>query len=610
MTRTLFPFAAIIAQAELKHALLLTVINPRIGGVLIRGERGTAKSTVVRALDELLPGPLRTLALSASEENVLGGLDLERTLADGSPVYKPGLLAEADGGIVYVDEINLLDEHLANLVLDASSSGVIRLEREGLSVQAASDFALVGTMNPEEGPLAAQLTDRFGLCVDVVGESQLTDRMEIIARRLAFDAAPRTFRESYAEEQKALSDRLSEARKRIDQVQLPDSVSEYAAELAGAAMVAGHRADLTIALAAQANAAWAGRSLTTIADVDAVAEMALRHRRRGLDAANPQQPSASPPPSELSDEAAHAEQPAHDAAADQLAQVGEPFAVRTLSQVVDRVPRSGRGRRSQSLAADARGHVIGWRPTSEPLDLAVAATLRAAAPHQIRRRALAQQRRDSRADLAILIEPSDWQRRKRTRKTSSVVVLVVDASGSMGARNRMVASKGAVLSLLLDAYVKRDQVALVSFRGEDAQVLVPATSSIELARDRLRELPTGGRTPLSAGLLIAVQTVQPILLKDPHARPLIVVVTDGRGNVNLAGEVSRGATDEAIALAARLSADSRISWVVVDTEPGVTARGRSMDLARALGAHHFSIDQLRADQLVNVVNSVRDEQES
>lgn len=619
----LFPFSAIVGQPTMRLALLLVAIQPRIGGVLIRGEKGTAKSTVVRALARALPtGRMRTLALSATEDRLVGGLDLEATLTTGSPVFQPGLLSDADGGIVYVDEVNLLDDHLANLVLDAAASGVVTTEREGFSVSMPSRFALVGTMNPEEGQLGAQLLDRFGLCVDVVAEHGLEERIEILRRRLAHDANPAEFIDSWAQQEASLAQRLAAARTAVGEVEVPAHIVSSIAGRCREAGTAGHRADLALTLAAQAHAAWQGRVVVTEEDVELVAELALVHRRRDQEPPDPppppsptppaEDPSREEPPETDNEQPDPPEEPeiGPDPSEELVSEIGASFKVRPLISTQDRVARSSSGRRRLTISADQRGHQIGSRLSAHPEDLALDATLRAAAVHQ-RRRRLGLAPGDGREHLAILVERGDWRRRVRMRRTGSVVVLVVDASASMGARNRMVASKGAVLSLLLDAYVKRDQVALVSFRRAGAEVLVPPTSSVEMAERRLREMPTGGRTPLASGLMAAHEVVRPLLLKDPAIRPMVVVVTDGRGNVGLDGTVSRNATDEAIRIATRLRAEQRISWVIVDTEPtGVMSRGRAGDLAKALGAERFTIENLRADDLVQIVNTSQNRQEN
>ena len=622
----LFPFTAVVGQPQMRLALLLVAIEPAIGGVLIQGAKGTAKSTIVRSLAALLPsGRLRTLALGATEDRLVGGLDLEGTLTGGSPRFQPGLLAEADGGVLYVDEVNLLEDHLVDLVLDAAARGLVTVEREGFSRTQPARFALVGTMNPEEGALRPQLLDRFGLCVEVTGAWDVDERVEIMTRRLAFDADPTGFAASWAEPERDLAGRLRQAREAVPGVVLGRGLSEQIAELAMDAQAAGHRAELVMGRAARAHAAWCGRSEVAEEDVEAVAELVLTHRRRhAAPAPQPQASTGEPPPeqpgggeqptaatpspprsSEPSPEAA--EQSAGRSAPEQVAGVGEVFTVRPLDLGVTRRGRSGSGRRTTTLSDDVRGRYIRSQPTSKPVDLALDATLRAGAVHQRSRQRRAAELGDPRRDLAVIIEPGDWRRKVRIRQAGSLVVLCVDASGSMGARGRMVAGKGAVLSLLLDAYVRRDQVSLVSFRGTGAQVLVEPTSSIEIAERQLRELPVGGRTPLAAGLVQVAELLRRCLMRDPALHPLVIVVTDGRGNIDLAGRASRFASAEAVQVAEQLARDNRVTWVVVDTEPaGPMSRGHSVELATALGARRFAIEQLRADDLVSVVHDSRD----
>lgn len=600
-----FPFAAVVGQPEMRLALLLLAVDPGIGGVLIRGEKGTAKSTMVRSLAALLPsGRFRTLALGATEDRLVGGLELESTLASGQARFMPGLLAEADGGVLYVDEVNLLADHLVDLVLDAAASGVVRAEREGLSRSREARFALVGTMNPEEGGLRPQLLDRFGMCVDVTSCHDIALRVEIMTRRLAFDADPQGFAASWHPAEQQLVERLSRAREVLLQVVLPDEVVAEIAAVAAASGAAGHRAELVLSRAARAHASWQGRSTVGSEDVAAVAELVLRHRRRDLPP--PVEPSPPPPNPEPSrdPEGERDLSRVGEPAPDEVAPIGEVFQVRALR------PRQGgaggSGRRSVVEELAGRGHFVRARSTGVPVDLALDATLRAAAPLQRGRRArLAAE--DPRRELAILLESGDWRRKVRLRPTGSLVVLCVDASGSMGARNRMVASKGAVLSLLLDAYVRRDRVALLSFRGSGAQLLVPPTSSIEVAQRQLGQLPVGGRTPLGHGLVATARLVEQALRKDPALRPLVIVVTDGRGNVDLAGQVSRGAAAEVTQLAVRLGRDQRVTWVVVD--PGSQGRGqgrsRGQGLAAALGAELFALEELRADDLVALARGRR-----
>lgn len=657
----------------MRLALILSAIQPRIGGVLLRGEKGTAKSTAVRALACLLPGeaPLRTLPLGATEDRLAGGLDLARSVAAGRAVFSPGLLAAVDCGVLYVDEVNLLDDHLVDLVLDAAASGVNRVEREGLSTTHPARFALVGTMNPEEGALRPQLLDRFGLCVEIVAERDVPLRAELLRRRAAYDADPFGFAGRWQAEQDVLRHRLARARTEVAGVRLGPAVAGTVAELCRSAHVAGHRADLVLAEAARAHAAWHGRGEAAVADVLAVAELALVHRRRDALPAPPSAPQPPDPPEQApeddttqdagsdgpqDDSADGPDTPPESAADDPAPQdsatpeagtdqpgpsdhaglvgpdgaqteasddlpdeggpvdgqlptpvPGDPFRVRSLEPDTDRKARRGSGRRHRSRSADRRGRYVRSRPTDRADDLALDATLRAAAVHQRARRAAQQaDYRDCSEDgsvpaPSVLVRRSDWQAKVREHRTGSCILFVVDASGSMGARGRMVASKGAVLSLLLDAYQKRDKVALITFRRRDAEVLLPPTASIDIANRLLEEMPVGGRTPLAAGLVAAADLVEPLLRREPLLRPMVILISDGRANAALDLPDAQ-AHSQALDYARHLAQDRRVSWVVVDTEdPRALRLGLAKDLAAALNAPCYAIDDLHADDLVGLV---------
>lgn len=654
-----YPFSALVGQDDVKLALILTTIDPSIGGVLLTGEKGTAKSTAVRALADVMPGkvPVRTLPLGATEDRVAGGLDLEASITQGRSVFAPGLLADVDGGVLYIDEVNLLADHLGDLVLDVASTGVNVVEREGFSVRHNTQFVLIGTMNPEEGEVRPQLLDRFGVCVQVKAELDPQQRVELLRRRLAFDADPEGFAQQWADGNAQVTAQIRQARALLPHVVCEQAERRRISTLATEAFVAGLRADIVWTKAARAHAAWQGRDGVGMADVMAVAEFVLRHRRR--DAAPPAPPApAEPTPDETAgesppdDPAAHGEDPEPqseqvpaeqlepndpDAATDELQdesspphesrddladpgqqsiedsetaaaqqsspgaevevhQVGESFSVRNLTPVGDRTARAGAGRRMQSMSRTKRGRYVRARKTTMADDLAIDATLRAAAPHQVVRR---HQRGTN--NVAVHVDRVDWHRKVRQHHTSTCIVFVVDASGSMGARSRMVATKGAVLSLLLDAYQKRDKVAMVTFRRQQADVVLPPTSSVDIAGNILRDLAVGGRTPLASGLVAAAELIEPLLHRDPTVRPLVVVLSDGRGNVRLDGSKGDGVAD-ALGAATKLSHDKRLTWVVVDTEDTTKiSLGLAKPLAEALGANYYNIDELRATDLVRLV---------
>ncbi|WP_432112105.1 putative cobaltochelatase [Streptomyces sp. YPW6] len=672
---TPYPFTAIVGQDDLRLGLLLNAVSPAVGGVLVRGEKGTAKSTAVRALAALMPeisvvpgcrfscdpgspdpacpdGPhaqaagvsraARTVELpvGASEDRLVGALDIERALSEGVKAFEPGLLADAHRGILYVDEVNLLHDHLVDLLLDAAAMGASYVEREGVSVRHAARFLLVGTMNPEEGELRPQLLDRFGLTVEVSASRDTDERVEVVRRRLAYDDDPEGFAARWAEEEGALRERIAAARVLLPRVALSDGVLRQIAATCAAFEVDGMRADIVMARTATALAAWAGREEVTADDVRQAALLALPHRRRRnpfdapgldedkldrtLDEADGDQgqdtdggdddpdpgpdgggdggggggvpPQAdgedrTPPRGPADDTPSPAPEGAPDAPGrtaggeQRPVAAAEPFRTKVLS--VPGLGEGAAGRRSR--ARTEHGRTTGARrPEGALTKLHLAATVQAAAPHQ---------RVRGRSGRGLVVRRDDLRQATREGREGNLVLFVVDASGSMAARQRMSAVKGAVLSLLLDAYQRRDKVGLVTFRGREADVALPPTSSVDAAAARLESLPTGGRTPLAAGLLKAHDVLRVERLRDPSRRPLLVVVTDGRATggpepVALAGR------------AARLHRAEGTASVVVDCESGYVRLGLAEELARDLGGAAVTLDELRADSIAGLVKDV------
>ncbi|MFE6804850.1 putative cobaltochelatase [Streptomyces sp. NPDC057681] len=678
---TPYPFTALVGQDDLRLALLLNAVSPAVGGVLVRGEKGTAKSTAVRALSALMPevevvagcrfscapgapdpacpdGPHETgpgtsraarmveLPVGASEDRLVGALDIERALAEGVKAFEPGLLADAHRGILYVDEVNLLHDHLVDLLLDAAAMGASYVEREGVSVRHAARFLLVGTMNPEEGELRPQLLDRFGLTVEVAASREPDQRVEVVKRRLAYDDDPEGFAGKWEQEESAVRARIVAARDLLPSVRLGDAALRQIAATCAAFEVDGMRADIVMARTATALAAWAGRTDVLAEDVRQAALLALPHRRRrnpfdapGLDedklddtleefggqddepdpdgdgdgdgdgggdgpgGGGGQPPQDAPEgngPDAGDDQAAdipaqgepsdRGEQKAPAGGGEQAAaRASEPFRTKMLS--VPGLGEGAAGRRSR--ARTEHGRTTGARrPRGALTKLHLAATVQAAAPHQ---------RARGRSGPGLVVRRDDLRQATREGREGNLVLFVVDASGSMAARQRMSAVKGAVLSLLLDAYQRRDKVGLVTFRGSSADVALPPTSSVDAAAVRLESLPTGGRTPLSAGLLKAHDVLRVERLRDPARRPLVVVVTDGRATggpepVALAGR------------AARLLAAEGTASVVVDCESGPVRLGLAGQLAGELGGTAVTLDELRADSIAGLVKEVRQTQ--
>ncbi|MET8972993.1 putative cobaltochelatase [Streptomyces hydrogenans] len=669
---TRYPFTAVVGMDDLRLALLLNAVSPSVGGVLVRGEKGTAKSTAVRALAELLPevavvagcrfscdpaspdpgcpdGPhgdggadarparMVELPVGASEDRLVGSLDIEKALADGVKAFEPGLLAAAHRGILYVDEVNLLSDHLIDHLLDAAAMGASHVEREGVSVRHAARFLLVGTMNPEEGELRPQLLDRFGLTVEVAASRVPEERVEVVRRRLAFEDDPAGFAERWAGEEAALRERIVAARELLPKVALGDAVLLQIAATCAAFEVDGMRADIVMARTATALAAWAGREEVTSEDVRQAALLALPHRRRRnpfdapgmdedkldetLERFKGEEPEDDPDPEQGPDgpgdggpggggvppqggegpapetdgvpEEAPAQAPEHTPASRgaggerAAVKAAEPFRTKMLS--VPGLGDGAAGRRSR--ARTEHGRTTGaTRPRGALTKLHLSATVRAAAPHQ---------RARGRSGAGLVVRRDDLRQAVREGREGNLVLFVVDASGSMAARKRMGAVKGAVLSLLLDAYQRRDKVGLITFRGRAAELALPPTSSVDAAAARLEELPTGGRTPLSAGLLRAHDVLRVERLRDPSRRPLLVVVTDGRATGGGPDPVGLAAR------AARLHAADGTASVVVDCEAGPVRLGLAGDLARHLGGTAVTLDELRADAIAGLVREAQ-----
>jgi magnesium chelatase subunit D len=648
--RPLYPFSALVGQEAMKLALVLNAVNPRLGGVLIRGQKGTAKSTAARGLAALLPpvevvdgcrfacepraGEPRCpeclarncptdsrerpaafveLPIGATEDRVLGTLDIEKALADGQRQFEPGLLARANRGLLYVDEVNLLPDHLVDTLLDAAAMGTNSVEREGVSFSHPATFVLVGTMNPEEGELRPQLLDRFALAVDVEGMPSTSERAEVVRRRMAFEADAVAFSARWQAAECAEQARIRAARGLLPRVVVDDELLDLIARICTAFEVDGLRADIVIYKTASTLAAYDGRERVTAADVRRAAELALPHRRRRLPFDQPgldrdrlddivrEHSSRSSPPDEPPDTPTYRTDdddegpPPHDspggrnpggAQAEPPEQVFDAAAVSppppspTTGVATRGEPPRRSSRRSRAVVESPRGrHVRSSVRRTGSVD--VLATLRVAAPHQAQRR-----RAD---DERIQLKPEYLRFKVRARPVGGLTVFAVDASRSMAARRRMALAKGAVMSLLQRAYQTRDEVALIAFGGSAAEVLLPPTSSVHLASVRLRALPTGGRTPLALALSRAgALLVQRASTGHRATVPKLVVVSDGRANVALAG-----GDPYADALAqARVLRASGVGAVVVDTEEGAVRLGRARALAVELGAEYVRLSEL------------------
>ncbi|HIE30929.1 MAG TPA: putative cobaltochelatase [Methanosarcinales archaeon] len=677
--RQILSFTAIVGQENMKKALILNAINPRIGGVLIRGEKGTAKSTAVRALAELLPeidvakncpfncnphdpdemcdicydnamngGELETmtrktrvidLPLGCTEDRVVGTLNIERAIKEGIRALEPGILAAANRGILYIDEVNLMDDHVADVLLDSAAMAVNTVEREGISVSHPSRFILVGTMNPEEGELRPQLLDRFGLQANVESIDDVNERVAIVKVAEGFDNDPDGFRKSYDDQQRELAERIVRAKALLPDARISDDLLKTTAEMCIELGVRTHRAEIVITRTAKTIAALDGRTDVTLEDVKEAMELALPHRMRRkpfeppqldtekLDRMMEEKEKEQQNPQEQKEQNEHKHDHEHNHEHEQSQQesqepqeppdgsgerqqsqqqesvfeIGSPIdasIVRPKEKQDRTYRRKTSGRRIPTLAQWNRGrYARHTMPHGRPTDIAVDATIRAAAPHQ----------KDRCSDTGSVISVLDQDIREKIRvgKVSTATLFVVDASGSMGASNRMESAKGALLSLLMDSYQQRDKIGMVAFRGSGADVLLPLSRSVDLAFDRLRELPTGGKTPLSAGLNSGLNLLLAELRRCEETIPIMILISDGRANVPLV-DGDLGIREELWNIAEE-ARSAGIHLVVLDTE----SAGRSFvkmqlgycrDIAERACGRYYSVDDLSSGTVQNIVS--------
>lgn len=619
-----YPFAAVIGQEKVKKALMLNVINPSIGGLLISGEKGTAKSTLVRGLAQLIEDmKVIDVPLNVTEDRLIGTIDIEKAIALGERSFEAGLLKEAHGNILYIDEVNLLSSHIVNSILEASSSGVNLVEREGISFTHPSKFILVGTMNPEEGNLRSQFLDRFGLYLEVKGSSDLGERKEIIKRILKYEENPEEYISNWKKEMDKLLSKILMAKNYLYKVEVSENVMNLAVEISKEANCSGHRAELVIIETAKAIAAFENRKNITVSDIKEAAEMALPHRMREVPTEinepqendekaqeenkdkskednmednteendNPMEEDKSrEKPDEESVDDSLKDENKNENCEDSIDDIGKIFTVKSLNiQPMDRKKRKGSGKRSKTKTDLIQGRYVRYTfPRERIRDIAFDATLRAAAPYQKLR---------EKNGLAIAINKGDFREKIREKRTGSTILFIVDASGSMGAKKRMKAVKGAIVSLLADAYQKRDKIGMIAFRKNKAEVLLNITRSVDLAQKSLKTLPTGGKTPLSAGLSKGYEVLKGAKRKDPEMVPVIVLISDGRANLSFNGG---DAFSEAISMAKKILYED-IQSIVIDTENDFIKLGLAKELAEAMNAKYYKLEELEAGEIANTV---------
>ena len=614
-----------------KEAILLTLVNPFAGGLLLSGEKGSGKSTLVRSARELVDAPWVEIPISVTEDRLFGSIDAEEAIRSGHKKLLPGLIDEADKGIIYMDDVNLLRDDLLSAVLNIREAGGYRLERDGLSEERKTAFTVLAVMNPDSGTLSASSLDRFGLFAEADPSCDEQARQEIIRRVLAFEKDGIAFRAQWQEETEALKKKVEEARNALGNVEVSDAMVQLAAVYTLKAHVAGHRADIYLIEAARAEAALAGRKYVLPKDLEKAAEFVLPHRMRKAEKQQPpedikpeqqeeenrppekepEQPSASetefshppeaqPPQMDTED----ADDSNHEQNEDN-AQMSNPrgqsreriddadlhvnLPPMWIEPSKDRKPKKGSGKRSLTMTDLMQGRYVRAEiPRAKTSDIAFDATLRAAAPYQRARPS---------NGCAVVIRKEDLRSKVREKRTGNIFLFVVDASGSMGARERMKTVKGVIFKILLDAYQKRDRVGMVAFRKKQAEVLLPVTRSVDFAQKKLASMPTGGKTPLAKGLLKAEDVLDMLYRQDANQDPMVILITDGRATspLNKGTNPVTDAMEEAKRIGRR-----HIPVAVIDTESGFIKLGLAKKLAKAMGASYFQVDKISEDQLLHI----------
>jgi magnesium chelatase subunit D len=649
----MLPFPALIGLDAARQALLLLAVDPGLGGVVLAAGVGTGKSTLMRSFARFLgTTTFVELPVGVTEDRLLGGLDLEATLASGTRVHRSGLMAAADGGLLYADNVNLLDDSTTNHILAAFDSRMVRIERDGLSVEEPSTFSLLATYDPNEGQPRRHLMDRVGLIVAPIGKANAPSRAEVVRRNLEANRAMSSHSSkqknnqgshngnaetngysslaSWMQEEQMLIELIEEARDRLPSVQITDEQIEKLAATALVLGVEGHRADIFATRAALASAALADRDCVEEEDLERATRYVLLPRatrapqfEQEEEQQAPPEQTPTPPDQQQDDDDDQQDDQQDEDQEDQPPPPPEELQAiedMILSALDTEIPpdildtpftirRSGRSGSRGSTSGQRGRHIrsVQGEPGQGRLD--VIATLRAAAPWQrIRKKQAKGKRKRSQAGTRrspVHLRAEDLHIKKYRSKAGTLFCFLVDASGSM-ALHRMRQAKGAVNALLQQAYVHRDQVALLSFRGEQADILMPPSQSVELAKRALDVLPTGGGTPLSAALLSAFQVAEQAQSRGIH-RTTLVIITDGKPNVPLNFDPSHSreqrlsdAREEVEKLSGKLRA-AGIGSVVIDTQRNFISRGEAQQLARWLGGSYFYLPQGRGEDIANAV---------
>ncbi|MBO4357513.1 MAG: AAA family ATPase [Candidatus Methanomethylophilaceae archaeon] len=619
-----FPFSAVLGMDDAKRAMQCILVNPNLKTVLIRGGQGSAKTVLARSVANISNKKIINIPVNVSEEQLFGGMDIDATIKEGKPVMQPGLLSRANGNIVYVDDVNLMDQRILMSLLNSVLEGRVVLEREGISSEYATDTILIATMNPSDSDISSHVLDRFDICAYASFPEEEKERSEILKRNMEFQKDPKSFIELYRPDEDALKSNLDRAIKLFPLVTMSDDLIGVSVELAVKVMADGYRGDICMVNTAKAIAALNGRDEVMKKDVEEAAMLCLAHRRNYA-----QEPPPQPPQDQDQDQEDNQEQPPDDdkddheenendeddqPPEDQEEQQQEPpdmdfqqllddmvFEIGDQFRVIDyledrrrKVSKTSakKGRRMMVESSDSSGRYARSRiPSDKTHDIAFDATVRAAAPYQKSR---------DHNDMAINIQKQDVREKVREMRAGCTILFLVDASGSLGVRKRMAAVKGAVLSMLRDSYVKRDRIGMMAFRRDSAELVLPPTRSVEYSYRKLEEMPTGGKTPLSEALVTVNEYMTSYSRSHVGEMCYIVVITDGRANVPL--QEGANANEEVLKLAEDM-AIPQVKWIIIDASAGFMRFDNAERLAMALEGTYFRLEDLNADRLAESVRA-------
>lgn len=616
-----FPFTAIVGMDDGKRSLECALVNPNIRAVLIRGGSGTAKTTLARAAAGITDKVIVNCPLNVTEEQLFGGMDVEEAIRTGKAVLQPGLLSRADGNILYIDDVNLMDRGMLAGILDAVLTGTVHVERGTISASYQCSTTLVATMNPFDNDLSSHVLDRFDLCAYVpeIGESE---RRSILTRNADFATDPKGFCDRYSEEETAERKKIEKAEKILPLVSISDELTDVISELCIKVAADGLRGDLAMINCAKSLAALNGRDEVMKKDVEEAAVLCLPHRR------NYSQPPPPPPepPEDEEDNDDQEEEPPEDQEDDQeekeqqeedqeppdmppppdmpdleemMFEIGRQFRVIDYLDKNERLPsrtKTRKGRRAMAVSADGTGRYARSKyPDGKTQDIAFDATIRAAAPYQKVRHS---------DDLSLVIESQDIRMKVRERRSGCTLLFLVDASGSLGVRKRMATVKGAIMSMLRDSYVKRDRIGLMAFRRDSAEMILPPTKSVEYSYKCLEEMPTGGKTPLGEALIRVNEYMTAYARCHIGERCYIILVTDGRANVPL--QEGANANEEVQKMAEDVNIP-HVKWIVVDASASFPRFDNAEKLAEKMGARYFRLEDLDADRFAEGVKAAIDE---